>query len=263
MKTKFFNTILFTLFTLGSIFAQKVNPLIVTVSSQQPTCYGQNNGSISLNPNGGLAPYTYLWSDGQTGSSITNLSSGNYSVLITDSYGQAFGGFFTLTQPQQINIQSVKNNVSAFGLSDGSIDVISVSNTIGNWTYNWSSDGGNFNPSTLDQSNLSVGNYKLTVTDDNGCQVTKSYQIRQNLVINPISFNTSSSISVYPNPSTGDVTIDTEATDYRVVNIITGEEVTSGKSNGEKIRINNLNTGTYMIYTNSGDKVVTERVTVL
>lgn len=262
MKTKIFNTILFSLMTLTSIFAQKVNPMIVTVSATQPTCYGGNNGSISLTPNGGLAPYTYLWSGGQTGQTISNLTAGQYSVTITDAMGQVVGGVFTLPQPQEITINAIQTNVSSPGAGNGAIDITTVSGTNGNWNFLWSSTNNSYNPSSLDQTNLLPGNYKLTVIDEAGCESIRNFIITQPLIFKPkLSNNLQSSISVFPNPSNGDITIDIESDkSYTITNLNTGTEVQSGKSNGELINVNNLPSGNYLISTESGEM---KRVTIL
>ncbi len=67
-----------------------VNNLIiptVVCTPFQPTCAAPNDGSIQANPSGGSSPYTYLWSNGQSGSTATGLSSGTYTVTVNDSNG--------------------------------------------------------------------------------------------------------------------------------------------------------------------------------
>lgn len=69
-----------------------------TVSKEVDICGGVNiqstasivnapNGSIAITVTGGLEPYTYLWSNGETTQNISVLDSGNYSVTITDANG--------------------------------------------------------------------------------------------------------------------------------------------------------------------------------
>src|SRR5207253_2699155 len=64
------------------------NALLATVSSQiNVSCNGGNNGSasVSVNPSGGTAPYTYLWNNGQTTSVAVALAAGNYTATVTDA----------------------------------------------------------------------------------------------------------------------------------------------------------------------------------
>ena len=62
-------------------------PFAVVVSKEDASCPGSANGSATahVSPNAGVAPFTYLWSDGQTAATATNLSAGTYSVVVTSS----------------------------------------------------------------------------------------------------------------------------------------------------------------------------------
>ena len=62
-----------------------VNPLLsVACTPLQPTCASPNGGSVTAVVSGGTASYTYIWSNGASGATITGLSAGTYSVTITD-----------------------------------------------------------------------------------------------------------------------------------------------------------------------------------
>lgn len=60
---------------------------ITATSSTTPETGGLNNGTATVTPTGGTAPYTYLWDDGlaQTTQTATGLTSGTYSCTITDA----------------------------------------------------------------------------------------------------------------------------------------------------------------------------------
>src|SRR5690606_16138590 len=63
------------------------------------TCYGLNDGTASVTVSGGTAPYTYSWSNGQTGNSLTSLGKGTYVVTITDANNCTTTQSFTITEP--------------------------------------------------------------------------------------------------------------------------------------------------------------------
>lgn len=150
-----------------------VLPVITaTVNTVGANC-GVSNGSATISPSGGTAPYTYAWSpSGGTAASATNLSSGAYSVLITDASG------CTLTQA--VNVPAIggptltlSNIVNAScGLSNGSATVNATGGTAP-YTYAWSPSGGNGQTAT----GLSAGNYTVTVTDNSGCVVSETATI--------------------------------------------------------------------------------------
>jgi hypothetical protein len=62
-------------------------------------CYGGNTGLIYTSTTGGTAPYTYLWSNGDTNSFTENLSAGNYSLTVTDANGCVLTESFDIFQP--------------------------------------------------------------------------------------------------------------------------------------------------------------------
>lgn len=180
MKT-IITTIATVILTLTAT-AQKVYPLTGTVSMLQPTCNGYSNGEISMTVNGGQAPFTYLWSTGETTQTISDLAAGNYSVLVTDAMGQTLGGVFVVPQPEAITIQGLTTN-TPLNATNGAIDITSVNGAVGSYTWNWSSNNGmDLNQSTLDQTNLKVGEYKITITDANGCQGVNTFKVNKMIV---------------------------------------------------------------------------------
>ena len=75
-------------------------------------CYGDNTGSITANPVGGLAPYTYSWNTipSQTTQTIFNLSAGSYTVMITDSRGCQNTFTHTIIEPDEIEVVITATN---------------------------------------------------------------------------------------------------------------------------------------------------------
>jgi len=275
MKTKILNTIFFTLLTVVT-FAQTKFPLITGISQTDPTCNRYSNGEITVFPSGGFPPYTYQWSNGDTTQTITNLLAGNYSVTITDSYNSIIGAFVTLVDPLPITVIGTMTSVTSYGLSNGSINIVQINNTTGSYTYEWTTGGGSFQDSTtLDQQGLTAGEYKIIVTDSIGCMGIGYYTINQpnpslpNLnnpnLITPSISNNPSAMTTFPNPSNGNITVDfkSDKGEYKIVSLNNGVEVESGKIGQEKINVNNLPTGTYVIYFQNGDDTQVERVTVL
>lgn len=138
------------------------------------TCFGANNGKIVADqPTEGVAPYTYDWSNGMTGQTITGLGPGIYTVTITDSQSCSDSTSFTVTQPTQINYSKSQGDVACNGGNDGYASVAVTGGTPG-YTYIWS----NGNTSNYN-GNLSAGVYLVTITDANGCQVSTSFTITQ------------------------------------------------------------------------------------
>jgi hypothetical protein len=138
------------------------------------SCYGGSNGSIALTVSGGVAPYTYLWSNGATTKDVSGLSEGNYSVVITDNNGLTRNLSFYVSQPSAL-VATISStvDVSCFGGSNGSID-LSVSGGTPDYSYLWSNG-----ETTQDISGLSAGEYTVTITDSKGCSTPAAASIGQ------------------------------------------------------------------------------------
>lgn len=134
----------------------------------QPSCQGDTDGSITLGePTGGTAPYTYEWSNGETGTSISNLGAGTYSVTVTDVTGCSRTLTSMLTEPTAIVVEATVSS-TACG-EDGSF-VIDISATGGTAPYSYEWSDGSID---RDRENMSNGAYTVTVTDARGCTATK------------------------------------------------------------------------------------------
>ncbi len=143
-----------------------ISPIVTDVN-----CFGASDGSIVITVSGGIPSYQYLWNDGSSSSFLNLLSSGLYTVTVTDLNGCSKSNVITVVAPSEILLSSVITNVACFGDTTGSID---VTPTGGSGAYNFIWSNGLV---TEDLSNLSAGNYLLTVTDTNGCTKDTSYQI--------------------------------------------------------------------------------------
>jgi len=134
-------------------------------------CAGQNNGSISVSASGGTGSKTFSWSNGAIGSTLNNLSAGNYTVTATDANGCSATANYTITAPQSISINGDINAVTCFGTSNGSILVNATGGT-GNKTFSWNTGaiGAGIN-------NLAAGAYTVTATDVQGCSATQSFTV--------------------------------------------------------------------------------------
>ena len=162
------DTVVLSIFTTAATFSK------VDVS-----CHGGNNGSITLAPSGGVAPYTYSWSRGGTAiagtsNEIFNLIAGNYSCVVTDSNGCSVTIPVTISEPNALTITSSQSNVTANNGTDGSATV-TVSGGTAPYVYSWYPSGG----SGATASNLSSGSYTCTIIDDKGCSISQNFTITE------------------------------------------------------------------------------------
>lgn len=160
------------------------DPLGISFAKRAPTCYGASNGWIRAYPIGGSYPYSYLWSNGQTTRTATNLAGmpaiHSFSVTITDTLGCSRTFTTNLRQPQPVAANITSSNPSC-GACDGSASSAPTGGTgtfAGNstaaspsgYTYLWTPGG----YATSSISNLCPGTYSVTVTDDSLCSATST-----------------------------------------------------------------------------------------
>jgi uncharacterized repeat protein (TIGR01451 family) len=98
----------------GSI--DQVSPITVGFNTSNASCVFSNNGSAHAKPIGGQSPYSYLWSNGQTGVTATQLVTGNYYVTVTDANGCKNNPYNSY-----VHVGYNQNNNSCYCLITGSV----------------------------------------------------------------------------------------------------------------------------------------------
>ncbi len=195
-------------------------------------CHGNTDGLINVEPLGGTAPYSYVWSTGSTLQNQTGLSAGSYSVTITDNEGCTNFTSLTLHEPPALSTTITQTNPMSCIGSNNAIISLTVSGGDGSSSYSrhryWHPyaqecyDGGtscwddiiiranNYiyyyfqwsNGSTSQNlTGVSSGTYTVTVSDGNGCTATNSITL-SDPVIATTSFSATACDSYIWNGST-------------------------------------------------------------
>ncbi|SMG09519.1 Por secretion system C-terminal sorting domain-containing protein [Marivirga sericea] len=147
-------------------FALESDAIFSDYSGFNISCFGLNDGSIQVEATGGTTPYSYLWSTGETTSTINDLTVGDYSVEITDFNGCSIIENYTLTEPDPVQMLNPQiSNVDCYANATGQV-VLNASGGAGDNTY--SLDGTNFQTSN-NFSGLTAGDYTFQVKDANNC----------------------------------------------------------------------------------------------
>lgn len=156
----------------------------LSVISNDITCHGAHNGSISVTATGGVAPYTYSWTSStgftSTATTITGLDSGSYTVVVTES-----GGGCTTTQTININtpqpLEVVTSSNAPF-CPGGTLALYSTT-TGGTEPYMFSWTGPNSftaavdNPTIANATAANNGVYSVTVTDAHNCTTGSTFSV--------------------------------------------------------------------------------------
>lgn len=165
-----------------------VNPLIDVITNiTNGTCYDSDNGSIDITVSGGIPfstgnPYIISWTGPNgfisTDEDISSLEPGNYTLRITDDGNCPFTRTYTVTEPGLFRFSDSKTDISCFGFNDGRINLSTFGGTTP-YTYVWTKTGDpSFTASSEDLNNLTPGEYNVTITEINNCDIlTGSYTI--------------------------------------------------------------------------------------
>jgi len=152
----------------------------------------QINGSVAT-------PVNYLWSDGQTTATATNLSAGNYTVTITDANSCTASTTSVVTGNGSGNVTSVIAGTNQTICNGGTPANLTATGNSSGGLYSWSPSSAftnpnlqnpNFNPSGINATSI----YMVTFTDASGCTATDNVTI----TVNPVP---SVTLSAVPNPA--------------------------------------------------------------
>lgn len=126
-----------------------------------------NGGSTSatVTATGGNPAYSYEWSGGQTTQTASGLVAGNYTVTVRDSGGCSVALQCIVREPMELSASIVSHDLIC-GVSQGSLNAVVVGGTQP-YNYVWSNG-----MSSVENTNLVVGQYGLTVLDANNCMAT-------------------------------------------------------------------------------------------
>ena len=153
------------------------------------SCFGLEDGAITVNASGGLPPYTYVWSNGMIGPVLIGLEAGVYTCTATDFLNQTGEITVTVNEPPELELNLISQINIDCGNPEGAATVAyNGGNGIG--LYLWSNGA-----TTPTIQNLGPGLYTCTVTDENLCTDVETVEITANLTVPNVTINAAASIN--------------------------------------------------------------------
>ena len=239
-----------------------------SMSQNNVTTNGGSDGDAAVVATGGQGNITYMWTNGETTTSISGLVAGVYAVTVMDDVvaGCEAVGVVTITEPGGVTCtlggSITSTNVSTNGGADGSATVVATgAQSI--VSYLWSSG-----ETTTSISGLVAGVYTVTIADDivAGCEVEVSTTITEPAVNGIEDLDKGNTVSIYPNPSNGNfvVSISKEGEYAIVVRNVIGQTVENVILNGttKEVRLNNVDAGIYFVTIQGDGFKKTEKIIV-
>lgn len=166
-----------------TILVDSIPPLRVEASTTTDpfgfaiSCFGDITGTASAKLlSAGIPPYTYVWSNGVAQPTLSQLSAGDYTITVTDSHGCQSTDMVTLTQPEPLTFTLLPQDISCYGRHDGSV---SVQNPEGGVAPILISLDQGPTSTQLVYTELGPGTHEIVVTDQNGCDLSESFNLTQ------------------------------------------------------------------------------------
>lgn len=205
MKQSLFSAIFLMLLASANMASAQIE---LSFSVEQPTCNGFTNGSATVNATGGNAPYTYLWSNGQTTQTNFGIGAGLYAVTVTDNNSATASGSIQVVQPNPVNVAITANGLSCDGNS-GTLTASALGG-VAPYAYTWDGAGGAASGESI--AVAAPGNYFVTVMDDNGCAGNAVFTVADPLTVDVVA--TDIPCSYYPTGGAVNATVTGGLTPY-------------------------------------------------
>jgi gliding motility-associated-like protein len=154
------------------------SPTATTTPGLEP-CFGDSKATASVLAAGGTGAYTFAWAAaGGTAATTTLLPAGSYTCTITDNKGCSIDKVVAITDPAALTATSTPGTELCSGGNSATVSV-NPSGGTGTYTFAWAAAGGTGQTSTV----LPQGSYTCTITDNNGCKITKVVAITEPTVL--------------------------------------------------------------------------------
>ena len=176
--------------TTNYIEISQPEQILSNLLSENITCFGFNNGQITVSPTGGVIPYSYSWAHNilLTDNVANSLDAGSYSVSIIDNNNCLEVSTVDITQPDPLMITVNKEDISCYGMDDGYIS-LSLFGGTPEYNYVWSNENNqNYEYEEASVDNLTGGIYNINILDLHNCQIDTSVSIDEpdKLIVDPI-----------------------------------------------------------------------------
>lgn len=193
---------------------------IATAAEAKPvSCFEGSDGVANVTTNG--TPIAWMWSSGATSAQATDLMATSYTVTVTNTDGCLDTTDVNISQPVgplTAFIQEV-TPISCFGAADGALQAFGTG-PFEQLSWDWSNG-----QETEQVSSLDIGDYEVTVTNENGCEATAAFTVAQPDELTAETFPTD--INCIDGPNAGSISIESVTGGTAPYNFVLDDEFTT------------------------------------
>ncbi len=175
---------------------EKQGILNVTIQVGEISCPGAADGSFTVLPNNGKAPFTWLWDDGSTAPTLAPIGPGDYVGALTDALGCTIGWTLPLDEPKALQANPQVTHATDSVLANGKVTLMPSGGTAP-FEALWITGAVG-----LDIGSLAPGVYTVTLTDAHGCTVMETMTVGVTVSTNALE-RPEILVRLFPNPTTG------------------------------------------------------------
>jgi hypothetical protein len=219
--------------------------IVGTVSD--PSCFGFEDGSISVTPQGGAPPFSFQWSNGATVAVLEFLDAGAYGLTITESNSCSANWTWTLEEPEALVLETT-STPDSLGLGVGTVTV-DVAGGTPPYTFIWDDSLQQTTPTAVQ---LRPGMYAVTVTDAQGCVADGVGEVQS---VVGMTDRETLRVTIHPNPANNVLVITTNQSVHIFATAVDGRRVAEVEATGAApviMDVSAWDAGVYMFNLMSG-----------
>lgn len=155
-------------------------PIVLNdVLPDEVSCFGYNDGGLTIDAEGGVQPLKYQLSNGSMSNTnkFNGLQAGSYTVTIIDSANCTKDTTISITEPDELIVKATATPNDCEGYDNEGVIKADVSGGTTPYQYTWSNGTVDFSPELRGMAN---GTYSVVVSDNNDCTDTAAATIVYN-----------------------------------------------------------------------------------
>ena len=164
--------------TASVSITENILTLAVAISQEKEIkCTGEKTAVLNSEVSGGKGPFRYNWTSGSTAESADALGAGSYTLTVTDATGATITATKQVAEPAALKATVSKIRPATTDKTSNGKATLEATGGKGSYRYAW--DNGE---TVLNATTLPAGQRTVTVTDENGCTATASFEVKTRII---------------------------------------------------------------------------------